>query len=163
MPDKDAVRWYRSPHARWYAVGPWLLMAVAFGAPLVLGAITSPGGRALGITGAVCVFCAGTVMVIWTLRAAGIGVAADHLIVWDAALTRHLLEWPSVEDFDLEEKWSRGHGVVTLVVIRKGGWPLHTSGCSFSGTSERSWAKARQLVQALQQERQARTPQGTEP
>ena len=32
----------------------------------------------------------------------GIGVAADHLIVWDAAGTRHLIAWPSVTGFDLE-------------------------------------------------------------
>ena len=45
MPDKDAMCWYRSPHARWYAAGPWLLMAASSGGPLTAGAITSPGTR----------------------------------------------------------------------------------------------------------------------
>ena len=92
------------------------------------------------------------------LRAAGIGVSADHLIVWDAAGTRHLIGWPSVAGFDLEKRWSRGGGYLTLIVICDDGRRLHASGCSFSGTGEESWAAGRQMVRALESERQARTP-----
>ncbi|HEX6448708.1 MAG TPA: hypothetical protein VF060_04515 [Trebonia sp.] len=60
--------------------------------------------------------------------------------------------------FDLEKRWTRGGSAMTLVVIRDNGRRPHTSGCSFSGTGERSWAAARQMVQALESERQARTP-----
>jgi hypothetical protein len=93
----------------------------------------------------------------------GIGVTADHLIVWDAAATRHLIAWPSVAGFDLEKRWTRGGDELTLVVICGNGRRLHTSGCPFSGTGERSWAAARQMVQALESERQARTPQSAAP
>jgi hypothetical protein len=158
----DAVRRYRGPGARWKAVGPWIGMTVLFGGVLVAGAITSPGARALSLTGAALVFCAGSAVTIWSLRAAGIGVTADHLVVWDAAGTRHLIAWPSVAGFDLE-KWHGVHGSsgLTLIVICSDGRRLHTSGCSFSGTGERSWATARQMVQALEAERQARTPRST--
>jgi hypothetical protein len=119
----------------------------------VTGAITTTGARALYLTGAVLACCAGAAVSVWILRAAGIGVAADHLIVWDAAGTRHLIAWPSVAGFDLEKKWSRGVGYLTLVLICNDGRRLHTSGCSFSGTDERSWAAARQMVRALESER----------
>jgi hypothetical protein len=164
MPDTDAVRWYRGPGARGKAVGPWILGTVMFGGMLVWEAITSPGApRVLSLTGAVLVFCAGSVVTVWSLRAAGIGVTADHLIVWDAAATRHLIAWHSVAGFDLEKRWTRGGDELTLVVICGNGRRLHTSGCSFSGTGERSWAAARQMVRALESERQARTPQSAAP
>jgi hypothetical protein len=134
-----------------------------FGGVLVAGAITSPGARALSLTGAVLVFCAGSVVTIWSLRAAGIGVTADHLVVWDAAGTRHLIAWPSVPGFDLEKWWARGSSGLRLIVICNDGRRLHTSGCSFSGTGERSWATARQMVQALEAERRDRTPRSPGP
>lgn len=163
MPDLDAVRWYRGPRARWNAVGPAIGMTAMFGGLFVQEAIASPGARALSLTGAVLVFCAGSVVTIWRLRAAGIGVAADHLVVWDAAGTRHLIAWPSVAGFDLEKRWTRGSNDLTLIVICNDGRRLHTSGCSFSGTGEQSRATARQMVQALEAERQDRTPRSTRP
>jgi hypothetical protein len=163
MPDTESVRWHRVPGSRWKVVGFWLPLTTLFGGVLVVGAIISPGARALSLTGAVCVFGAGSVAGVWAWRAAGIGVADDHLIVWDAAATRHLLPWSSVEGFDVEKKWNRGSGEVTLVVIRTGGRRLHASGCTFSGTDERSWAAARALVRALELERRSHAPENTGP
>ena len=164
MPDTDAVRRYRSPGARWKAAGLWIGITVLFGGVLVAGAITSLGARAPSLTGALLVFCAGSVVTIWSLRAAGIGVTADHLVVWDAAGTRHLIAWPSVAGFDLE-KWHGIHGSsgLRLIVSCNDGRRLHASGCSFSEAGERSWATARQMVQALEAERQDRTPRSTGP
>ena len=163
MSGTDVVHWYRGPGARWKAVGPATLLTVMFGGVLVWEAITRPGARVLSLTGAILAFCAGCVVVVWRWRAAGIGVTADHLIVWDAAATRHLIAWPSVAGFDLEKRRTRGGSELTLVVICNDGRRLHTSGCSFSGTGERSWAAARQMVRALESERQARTPQSAGP
>jgi hypothetical protein len=159
-----AVRWYRSPGARRNAVTPVILLTVMFVGVFVMGAITTGGGRALYLTGAVLACCAGAAVSVWVLRAAGIGVSADHLVVWDATGTRHLIAWPSVAGFDLE-KWHGIHGSsgLTLIVICNDGRRLHTSGCSFSGTGERSWAAARQMVRTLESERQARTPQSAGP
>ena len=117
----------------------------------------------LSLTGAILASCAGCVAAVWRWRAAGIGVTADHLIVWDAAAMRHLIAWPSVASFDPEKRWTRGGGELTLVVICNDGRRLHTSGCSFSGTGERSWAAARQMVRALESEHRARTPQSAGP
>jgi hypothetical protein len=163
MPDIDAVRWYRGPGARRNAVIPVILLTVLLVGVFVMGAITTTGGRALYLTGAVLACCAGSAVSVWIQRAAGIGVSADHLIVWDAAGTRHPIAWPSVAGFDLEKKWSRGSGYLTLVVICDDGRRLHTSGCSFPGTDEPSWAAAREMVRALESERQARTPQSAGP
>jgi len=163
VPDMGAVRWYRSPGARRNAVTPVILLTVMFVGVFVMGAITTAGGRALYLTGAVLACSAGVAVSVWVLRAAGIGVSADHLIVWDAAGTRHLIAWPSVAGFDLEEKWARSVGYLTLVVICNDGRRLHTSGCSFAGTKDPSWAAARQMVRTLESERRARTPQSAGP
>ena len=157
MTDTDAVRWYRSPRDRWGAVFAVSLMTVVLGGVLITGAVTTPGARAMYVTWAVIVCCAGGAVVV--LRAhAGVGVTADHLIVWDAAFTRHLIDWPSVAGFGLEE-WHGTHGSrgLTLVVIRSDGRRMHTGGCLFAGTGGRSRAAASQMVRALEAEWQAQT------
>jgi hypothetical protein len=163
MTDTDAVRWYRAPGDRWGTVFAVALVTVLLDGVLIMGAVTTPGARVLSLTGAVLVCCAGCAVVVLRVRA-GVGVTADHLIVWDAAFTRHLIAWPSVAGFGLE-KWHGTHGSrgLTLVVICSDGRRLHTSGCLFAGTGERSWAAARQMVRALEAERQARTTQRAGP
>jgi hypothetical protein len=162
MPDTD-VRWYRSRGERWNSVIAAIVVTVLLDGVLIAEVITTPGARALSLTGAVLVCCAGCAVVVLWLRA-GIGVTADHLIVRDALGTQSLIAWPSVADFDLDKWWSpHSSGGLTLVVICDDGRRLHTLGCSFSGTGKQSWAAARQLVRALESERQARLPQSAGP
>jgi hypothetical protein len=158
MPDTD-VRWYRGRGERWNTVIATSVLTVFLDGVLIAGRVTTPGVRALSLTGAVLVCCAGCAVVVLWLRA-GIGVTTDHLVVRDALGTQHLIAWSSVVGFDLE-KWrgtGGGQGGLTLVVICDDGRRLQTLGCSFSGTGERSWAAARQLVRALESQRQARPP-----
>jgi hypothetical protein len=163
MPDTD-VRWYRGRGERWNTVIAAIVLTVLLDGVLIAGGITTPGARALSLTGAVLVCCAGCAVVVLWLRA-GIGVTTDRLIVRDALGTQHLIPWPSVAGFDLD-KWrgaGGGRGGLTLVVICDDGRRLHTLGCSVSGTGEQSWAAARRVVRALESERQARAPQSAGP
>ena len=63
MTDTDAVRWYRAPGDRWGAVFVVALVTVLLDGACIMGAVTTPGARALEVTGAVLVCRAGCAVV----------------------------------------------------------------------------------------------------
>jgi hypothetical protein len=86
---------------------------------------------------------------------AGIGVTADHIIVRDIG-RQDLIPWSSVTGFELASPrlW---HGqCLALYVVCDDGRRLYSSGCAFDGWSyTRTLASARQMMQALERERQS--------
>jgi len=163
MPDTDLC-WYRGRGERWNTVIAAIVLTASLDGVLIAEGVITPGDRALSLTGAVLVCCAGCAVAVLWLRA-GIGITTDHLVVRSAWGTQQLIAWPSVAGFDLE-KWrgtGGGRGGLTLVVICDDGRRLQTLGCSFSGTGEQSWAAARQLARELESERQGRQPHSAGP
>lgn len=152
MPMVDAARWYRG-RDRVPVVYPLLLVMVV--GCCIGGIIQNPRTLPLALTGAILFCCAGIWLIVRTWHA-GIGVTADHIIVRDIG-RQDLIPWSSVTGFALARPplW---HGqVLALYVICDDGRRLYTSGCSFSGWSyTRTLASARQMMQALELERQSR-------
>jgi hypothetical protein len=109
---------------------------------------------ALGLTGAILFCCSGIWLTVRTWRA-GIGVTADQIILRDIG-RQDLIPWSSVTGFELVRPrlW---HGqCLALYVVCDDGRRLYTSGCAFDGWSyTRTLASARQMMQALERERQS--------
>jgi hypothetical protein len=63
VPDAD-VRWYRGQGERWNTVIAAIVLTVLLDGMLIAEGITTPGARALSLTGPVLVCCAGCAVVI---------------------------------------------------------------------------------------------------
>ena len=151
MPMVDAARWYRG---RYRLPVPHLLLMVMVMGLCIAGIIQNPKTMALWLTGTI-LFCCPMIWLTVQTWCAGIGVTVDHIIVRDI-VRQDLIPWSSVTGFDLARPplW---HGQsLAVYVVCADGRRLYSGGCAFDGWSyTRALASARQMMQALERERQS--------
>ena len=97
MPDTDAVRWYRAPGDQWGTVFAVALLTVLLAGCSLRGG-HHPGARALSLTGAVLVCCAGCAVVFLRGRLASDDVTQDRLDIrgYTGTARKHGLNAPDV-------------------------------------------------------------------
>jgi PH (Pleckstrin Homology) domain-containing protein len=146
MPRVDAVRWYRARGAR-ITVIVWSLNVIILAVASVQLGSEIPAALSL-VAGAVVECCAWFAFGVLLWRS-GIGVAADRIIVRNAAGRQQLIPWPSVAGFDLgpPKYWLGG---LVVYVVCDDGRRLYTRGCSFQGlSSKKDLASARRMLRLL--------------
>ena len=159
LPRVDAARWYRGRHR--LPVPHLLLMVMVIGL-CIAGIIQNPRTLALWLTGTI-LFCCPMIWLIVQSWRAGIGVTADHIIVRDI-VRQDLIPWSSVTGFNLARP-RHWHGQsLALYVVCADGRRLYSGGCAFDGWSyDRTLASARQMIHALELERQSHGETGPVP